>query len=1015
MATQQMNCSDEELITMLRCDESKAQQEPLLAHVESCSRCQDRLAELAATEDSWQRAALALSKNNDEKHSDRAEWERQLSKRIARWTERPIAWDESMVKPLLNPPNHPEMLGRLGRYEIERLIGSGGMGIVFKAIDTELNRPVAIKILAPYLAGSGSAKKRFAREARAAAGVVDDHVVPIHNVETDGEHPFLVMKYIAGGSLQQRVDRDGPLEVCEVLRIGMQAARGLAAAHAQGLIHRDVKPSNILLDEGVDRALLTDFGLARATDDASLTRSGFHPGTPHYMSPEQVRGETIDARSDLFGLGCVLYALCTGHPPFRSETSYAVLRRITDETPRPIRETNPDVPEWLDQIVMKLLAKSPTDRFDSAERVANLLKGCIAHVQSPEAPLPNELASVAFKRPKSLFRFFTGVFVMCCFSAFALIFFMQVTEPPESKREAAANGRITPAKTTQVNHLANTIYISGKCLDEDGSPIRQASVELFLNADANQSLHTRQTSEDGTFDFGTFPDPETTAGSDANYIVVAHKAGKAVNYVPVLSPLQKASELKIILGVPGTLKGAIIGPGGSPLSGVRIRAAGYPWMEGVHGAVTNNAGEYVLDGIPVLEHAGFGRLANPQTPGGFELNPKSGRFLIVEHPDFGSLQPMYAECPGTIDVKLQEPARLVGRVLDKDGKPVPGIEVSARPSRARADRASLVRALLSGFSQGKTTTDAEGHYSISVQYTGPVEIGIKAQKHFARTVPSVVVTAGKVKSVPDISAVRPGFVSGRIVDVDTDKTVACPTGVRLRVYVMGDGPLTSTLVRRDGTYRLPVLPGTSYVYFSSHSLHELARSWDVLEHPNPLTAKTFPVEVATVPEESDAADNKETEVNFPVRMNKEKLGEDLKRLQGTWEIRRGTYVEGGNARLPLTGDRLVDGNGRPLQFTIRGNQRIGHVENICSTIERDIALSLCHGCAELTLETDRAPKSMTLTTFEADKRFVCKFLFDQNRDELKLVGHASGNKDVLPESLEPRQNAFVLVAERVVN
>ncbi len=162
------------------------------------------------------------------------------------------------------------MLGRIGRYDVERLIGSGGMGVVFKAYDTELNRPVAVKLLAPYLAGNGAARKRFAREARAAAAVVDDHVVPIHNVETESEHPFLVMKYIGGGSLQQRLDREGPLEVCEVLRIGMQTAKGLAAAHAQGLIHRDVKPSNILLDEGVERALLTDFGLARAEDDACL-------------------------------------------------------------------------------------------------------------------------------------------------------------------------------------------------------------------------------------------------------------------------------------------------------------------------------------------------------------------------------------------------------------------------------------------------------------------------------------------------------------------------------------------------------------------------------------------------------------------------------------------------------------------------------------------------------------------------------------------------------------------------
>ncbi len=146
-------------------------------------------------------------------------------------------------------------------------------------------------------------------------------------------------------------------------------------------------------------SLLTDFGLARATDDASLTRSGFHPGTPHYMSPEQVRGEAIDARSDLFGLGCVIYAMCTGHPPFRSETSYAVLRRITDDTPRPIRETNASIPQWLDRIVMKLLAKSREDRYSSADEVHTLLERCLAHVQQPTAvELPLELQVKAKSR-----------------------------------------------------------------------------------------------------------------------------------------------------------------------------------------------------------------------------------------------------------------------------------------------------------------------------------------------------------------------------------------------------------------------------------------------------------------------------------------------------------------------------------------------------------------------------------------------------------------------------------------
>ncbi|GAB5407379.1 MAG: hypothetical protein Aurels2KO_56100 [Aureliella sp.] len=376
-------CDDNELRRILWQDSDSCDCADLLDHVEGCVRCQHRLDELAADGSALQKTVEVLSSAGHGTETDDLEIRMPYNPfQLPKWT-------DSMAKQLLSVASHPEMLGRIGRYDVERLIGSGGMGVVFKGHDTELNRPVAVKLLAPYLASSGAARNRFAREARAAAAVVDDHVVPIHNVETDDEHPFLVMKYIAGGSLQQRLDRDGPLDVCEVLRIGMQTAKGLAAAHAQGLIHRDIKPSNILLDEGVDRALLTDFGLARATDDASLTRSGFQPGTPHYMSPEQVRGEAIDNRSDLFGLGCVLYALCTGHPPFRSETSYAVLRRITDDTPRPIRETNPDVPEWLERIIMKLLAKSAAKRFHSAEQIGEMLEGCLAHVQDPTtAPLP---------------------------------------------------------------------------------------------------------------------------------------------------------------------------------------------------------------------------------------------------------------------------------------------------------------------------------------------------------------------------------------------------------------------------------------------------------------------------------------------------------------------------------------------------------------------------------------------------------------------------------------------------
>lgn len=368
--------------------------ESILHHIEHCQACQQRLDELAAEEQLWNRAERAFQTNarTDLKRSpqqvlDQSDW-------IATSGYAP-RWTEAMASKLLAPPTHPEMLGRLGRYEVERLVGSGGMGIVFKAFDTELNRPVAVKLLAPHLAHSQSARERFSREARAAAGIVDDHVVPIYNVEAEAESPFLVMQYVAGGSLQQRLDRDGPLELSEVLRIGMQTALGLAAAHNQGLIHRDVKPSNVLLDEDVSRAVLTDFGLARADDEQQLTHSGYQPGTPQYMSPEQVRGEDIDGQSDLFSLGCLLFSLCTGHPPFRGKGSFATLKMIIDEPAPSIFEQRPDLPRWLNEVIMRLLSKQPRDRFESAEEVATLLEACLAHVRNPAVcSLPSQLTQI---------------------------------------------------------------------------------------------------------------------------------------------------------------------------------------------------------------------------------------------------------------------------------------------------------------------------------------------------------------------------------------------------------------------------------------------------------------------------------------------------------------------------------------------------------------------------------------------------------------------------------------------
>lgn len=296
---------------------------------------------------------------------------------------------------LLGPTDDPQMLGRIGTYEVVGIIGRGGMGIVFKALDRALNRFVAIKMLLPHLAESAAARKRFAREGQAAAAVVDDHVMPIYSVAEWQNVPYLVMQYSRGTTLQKRVETQGPLELKEILRIGMQTARGLAAAHAQGLVHRDVKPSNIMIDGTVERALLTDFGLARAVDDASITRTGVIAGTPQYMSPEQARAAEIDARSDLFSLGSVLYFLCTARQPFRAESSYATLRLIIDQEPPHMQEINPDLPAWICTLVSHLMAKHPGDRPATAQEVAEMLQRCLAHLQQPATvTLPPSLQSI---------------------------------------------------------------------------------------------------------------------------------------------------------------------------------------------------------------------------------------------------------------------------------------------------------------------------------------------------------------------------------------------------------------------------------------------------------------------------------------------------------------------------------------------------------------------------------------------------------------------------------------------
>jgi serine/threonine protein kinase len=317
----------------------------------------------------------------------------------------------------LQPSDRADLLGLLGDYEVFEVIGQGGMGIVLKAFEPALHRLVAIKVLAPALAGSATARRRFTREAQAAAKLSHDHVVPVHGVYEGDGLPYLVMQYVAGESLQSRLDRSRPLEVAEVVLIGMQTALGLAAAHAQGLIHRDIKPANILLsvvssplsvansaeqrttDNGQWTVVkITDFGLARMTDDVTLTQHGVVAGTPEYMAPEQARGEPVDHRADLFSLGSVLYAMCTGIPPFRAAAAVAVLRQVSEQTPPSIRDLNSEVPPRLEALIARLMAKNPAERFQSAAEVAEALEGILNQVKQPASAFPRTSAGGAGKR-----------------------------------------------------------------------------------------------------------------------------------------------------------------------------------------------------------------------------------------------------------------------------------------------------------------------------------------------------------------------------------------------------------------------------------------------------------------------------------------------------------------------------------------------------------------------------------------------------------------------------------------
>jgi serine/threonine-protein kinase len=263
---------------------------------------------------------------------------------------------------------------KLGKYEITAKIGQGGMAIVYKAIDTTLQRTVALKVMLPHLSTDAGFVKRFQQEAITAANLKHPHIVTIYEVGEQDSIYYIAMEYVPGRTLQQIIKKEGVLSLERTVKLFNQIADALTYAHRQGLIHRDIKPSNILVDTE-DNVTLTDFGIAKAAQYVTIvTGPGRLMGTPQYMSPEHAEGKELDHRSDIYALGVVLYEMLTGKVPFSGETPTPILYAHVYKKPPPPRHLNPKIPKSVERVTLKALAKRPAMRYQSAVEMAQDLR-----------------------------------------------------------------------------------------------------------------------------------------------------------------------------------------------------------------------------------------------------------------------------------------------------------------------------------------------------------------------------------------------------------------------------------------------------------------------------------------------------------------------------------------------------------------------------------------------------------------------------------------------------------------
>ncbi len=817
---------------------SDTEEKDVVRHIEHCTKCQLAVEQLApAREELCPRGATGAELLLEAR-------EQALKEAMIKLHRRECTDSESLTQQLSDteylrqfaPSKSADSLGSLGPYEITGVIGRGGMGTVFKALDTSLDRIVAVKVLSPSLASKGTARKRFVREARSAAAVVHDHVITIHAVDDAADEPYLVMQFVSGMSLQEKIDRNGPLEVKEILRIAQQIAGGLSAAHHQGLVHRDITPSNILLENGIERVKITDFGLARAVDDSSVTHGEVIAGTPQYMAPEQASGDPVDHRADLFSLGSVMYTMCTGYPPFREHSTVATLRSVCDKNPRSIRELNPEIPQALEDVVALLHEKDPANRPQSAGEVESMLADQLSRAQRPTTGFAGDVRGAAVRdvkqRPTGIARSQLGRAILLGGAMLLLgVVAAESTGVTRVARFLASALKSSPNGVTgQALSDAGPDTFDMFCVDAQGIPVTGAEVHLFQRSDGTDGRYIH---------FGPFiSDEQGKVDCREEFIdsklrtfdrwVYARVPGRLVGVAR--SAKWKNSEpinpkFRVQLQASRSVAGLVSVPDGFDPSDVTVQ------IRTLHVVVGRSPMEFESfpreERFPGLDSAlpeVFERRPDARGTFRFDDIPVRGRLYLITKGDrlaetqWRNDKDSFAGQP--IKLTIERECILSGRVTLPDGSPSVGMEVSAR--RTSGAYLSTLRAV----------TDQTGKFLIRGLPEAQFVFSIEDPKKLwtFRPIEDLHTVVGNPRNLT-LEMERGVLVSGRVLDQDGQPV----EGAAFSAISdnRSDAGLSHDLTDGSGHYQFRLPTGAARLYFNALP--------DGFEYPDPQIVKHLEV------------------------------------------------------------------------------------------------------------------------------------------------------------------------------